>query len=319
MWQELDESGFLDALVGESQGGAGLTLAEIASLISALGAHAVPLPVAETMVARALLVEAGAAVPQGPIALATSSVPGTIVPCGIVADHVLVDTGEQLVLAGKSALSSEPLGIPYSLAARLSGAALPSEPSLPRPIAGLRPIAAVLRATLIAGAVERVTTMTAAYANERVQFGKPIGRQQAVQQNMALMAEDLVATRIAAQLACAAGLGVTMPAAATAKSVASAAAGRVAAFAHAVHGAIGVSEEYDLQLLTRRLYEWRLADGSAKYWDTALGEARLSDDRSTVDWARGEIFGDGPVGGQDRDMEQQPSLRAEAALSTPHG
>src|SRR3546814_5097152 len=48
---------------------------------------------------------------------------------------------------------------------------------------------AISRAALISGAADRVVTMTASYANERVQFGKPIGRQQALQQNMAVMAE----------------------------------------------------------------------------------------------------------------------------------
>jgi acyl-CoA dehydrogenase len=50
----------------------------------------------------------------------------------------------------------------------------------------------------------------------------------------------------------------------------------VAAIAHAVHGAIGISEEYDLQLLTRRLHGWRLADGSEGYWAGVLGELRAA-------------------------------------------
>jgi hypothetical protein len=104
--------------------------------------------------------------------------------------------------------------------------------------------------------------MTTRHANERVQFGKPIGRQQALQQNLAVMAEDAVAARIAAQLGCARGLDVSLAAAAVAKSTASSVAARLAGTAHAVHGAIGISEEFDLPLLTRRLHEWRLADGS---------------------------------------------------------
>lgn len=58
MWQAFEASGFLDALVPEAAGGAGLALSDVAPLLMALGAHAVPVPVAETMVARALLAAA---------------------------------------------------------------------------------------------------------------------------------------------------------------------------------------------------------------------------------------------------------------------
>lgn len=128
--------------------------------------------------------------------------------------------------------------------------------------------------------------MTAAYANERHQFGKPIGRQQALQQQMAVMAEDMVACRLAAQLGCADAFPPLAGAAAIAKSVTGAAAPRIAATAHAVHGAIGISEEYDLQLFTRRLHEWRLADGSEGWWNRLLGAARLDDVRGSVDHVR---------------------------------
>ena len=278
MWGALAESGFLDALVPEERGGAGLSLAEVHPLWMALGRHAVPLPVGETMVVRALLSD----VPEGPIALAVAEGAGVVVPCGLVARHVLVEAGGALHLA---AASGEPTGVPASLAARIDFG--PLTPSVaPAPAGGLRAVAALLRAALIAGAVERLTAMTAAYANERVQFGKPIGRQQALQQQMAVMAEEMVAARIASQLGCAGGFPPSLVAAATAKSVASRAATRVAATAHAVHGAIGISEEHDLQLFTRRLYEWRHADGSESYWNRLLGTARLGDGGRSVDYVR---------------------------------
>ena len=48
------------------------------------------------------------------------------------------------------------------------------------------------------------------------------------------------------------------------------------AIAHAVHGAIGVTAEYDLQLYTRRLQEWRGDFGSQAYWHAQLGAALLA-------------------------------------------
>lgn len=286
MWDEIAASGFLDAMVAEEHGGAGLTLAQVQPLIEALGARAVPLPVAETMVARKLLADAGLAAPDGPVVLATSA--AWPVPCALVASHALVDTGAALVLAEVAALSPRATGVVHSLAAVLPGA--PQGPALPRPEAGLRAVAAVLRACLIAGGAARLCDMATAHAGDRVQFGKPIGRQQALQQMLAVMAEDMIACRIAAQLGASRGIAVPEALAATAKVTTSAAAPRVAASAHAVHGAIGISEEYDLQLLTRRLHEWRLADGSEGYWAALLGAARLGSGADSVEWVRESVF-----------------------------
>ena len=87
------------------------------------------------------------------------------------------------------------------------------------------------------------------------------------------------------------GLPLDPALAATAKSITSAAAARVANTAHAVHGAIGISEEHDLQLYTRRLHDWRLAWGSESYWNAVLGSARLGESAPSVDWVRGRLFG----------------------------
>lgn len=288
MWHAISESGFLDALVDEDHGGAGLTLADMGPLFQAIGAQPVPLPIAETMVARALLATAGIAPPEGPIILVSAM--GQPVPCAAVATHALVDTGDHVRLVPIDALSPQPTGAHHCLSRRLAGHPTGPGPALPRPAGGLRAVGAVIRAALIAGAAERLTHMSTLFANERVQFGKPIGRQQAVQHMLAVMGEDMIACRIAAQIGLSKGLQVPMAVAAAAKATTSAAAPRIAATAHAVHGAIGISEEYNLQLLTRRLHEWRLADGSEGYWEKLLGAARLASPDATVDWVRAEIF-----------------------------
>ena len=100
LWNALEESGFADALVGEAQGGAGLSLGDVFPLLELCGAYAVPVPLAETMLARALLADAGVERPPrqhrpGP------GEPGTGRPdplrrwcaCGRVADWVLVQQG----------------------------------------------------------------------------------------------------------------------------------------------------------------------------------------------------------------------------------
>ncbi|MGC4250499.1 MAG: acyl-CoA dehydrogenase [Sphingobium sp.] len=260
MWTAFVESGFLDALVAEDHGGAGIALADAAPLIELLGRHAVPLPVADTMVARALLAQAGMEVPEGPIAISTGA---GVTAFANVAKHILSGSPEAPVVTEAKV---ERTGVFHDTGAYVSGV----------DGTALRPIAAVLRALLISGAAGRVMEMTVDYANERAQFGKPIGKQQAIQQQLAVVAEQAVAARIAAAMGARSDLSPRLIDAAVAKHGASLAAMQIAPIAHAVHGAIGVSEEYDLQLLTRCLYNWRLADGSEGYWATLLGRERLS-------------------------------------------
>lgn len=151
----------------------------------------------------------------------------------------------------------------------------------------------LLTAAAISGAADRVLSMTVEYAGAREQFGKPIGRQQALQQQLAVMAEDCVAIRLAVELAASGdGPWPDLLRAGAAKSVASAAAVRIANTAHAVHGAIGISAEYDLQLYTGRLHAWRLAQGSETRWSRALGGAVLDAGTSTLDWTRAHLFGE---------------------------
>jgi acyl-CoA dehydrogenase len=114
--------------------------------------------------------------------------------------------------------------------------------------------------------------MTLGYVNDRQQFGRSLGKFQAVQQQLSVMAEHVAATRVAAQLGCAAHrTSEQRIAAAIAKARASRAAPLVANGAHALVGAMGITAEFDLQLYTRRLHAQRLQYGSESYWDDVIG------------------------------------------------
>jgi len=252
LWDAVEASGFLDALVPEAQGGAGLALADIAPILIACGRFAVPLPVGDTIAARHLFAHRGGAPPSGPIRLTSGH-------------------AEAAAVGALPAVRAQDI--------RVDGDA-----------PGLH-LAALVRAAAIAGAAQWLLDASLAYANDRVQFGKPIGRQQALQQQLAVMAEQSVAARIAVEIACAAGLPLPLAPAATAKIVASAAAVPIAATAHAVHGAIGISAEHDLHLYTRRLLGWRMEHGSEGWWEARLGAERLAADARSVDWVRAAITG----------------------------
>jgi acyl-CoA dehydrogenase len=62
---------------------------------------------------------------------------------------------------------------------------------------------------------------------------------------------------------------------AVAKARNSEAARDIAALSHSIHGAIGFTEEFDLQLFTRRLHMWRQAGGSESYWHKVAGATLL--------------------------------------------
>ncbi len=77
LWRDLAGSGFLDALVPEARGGAGLALRDVLPLVQACGFHAVPLPFAETLLVRGVFAHAGRDTPEGPLQLDAI---GTLLP-----------------------------------------------------------------------------------------------------------------------------------------------------------------------------------------------------------------------------------------------
>lgn len=288
MWQVFEESGFLDALVPESMDGAGLTLSQVFPMLTSAGRNAVPLPFAHTMLARAWLAAAGVALPSGPITIAGlgirvdgDAMEGHAVAFGRVAHWVLADLGEYCALLPIAGASCVAAGGYASLSAALRWEHWPDGavkiPASSSASIGLAELAATGYAALLAGAADRVLEQTLNYANQRSQFGKHIGRFQAIQNQISVMAERTWATRMAAQLACESADWSPRPLlSAVGKSRASEAAPIIADIAHAVHGAIGVTEEYDLQLYTRRLREWRLAGGTETYWCSRIGSALLA-------------------------------------------
>jgi acyl-CoA dehydrogenase len=294
LWNEIHESGFADALVAEAKGGAGLALADVFGVLLACGAHALPVPLALTMMARAVLAEAGETIPAGPITVAPAvETAHDKIVCQQVAyartsDWVLVSRGGTCTLLPINHAALAPTGgrsLAYDLHWRSPGTAS-FVSTFDWPAA-----CAALFAAQIAGAMERIFTSTVRYANERSQFGRPIGKFQAVQQQISQMAELVAAARMAAQLGASAPSHVPDPLlAAVAKARTSEAVVPVAAIAHAVHGAIGITEEYDLQLYTRRLHEWRAAFGSETYWNLRIGEALLREATPSLVFIRERLF-----------------------------
>ena len=293
LWQALQGAGFLELLASEDAGGAGLPLADLFPILCSFGRYTVPVPVAQTIVARALL-GSQFAMPSGMTTLGAAlrrEAGGAIVcsftPYGMLADFVLAQDGDALLLLHCAAAQREASGVHGSLTATLRW----SDARVATHVPGAGPLlptfAAALHAAVLSGAMTRVFEMTLKHCNDRIQFGKTLGKFQAVQHQLSVMAEHVAAASMAAEAAFHTDAAApSLLAAAMAKSRTSEAAVLVASIAHALHGAIGIAEEYDLQLLTRRLHEWRMAHGSEAHWNVLIGQRVLSADVSIVDFVR---------------------------------
>jgi acyl-CoA dehydrogenase len=155
-------------------------------------------------------------------------------------------------------------------------ASAPAGPGVSGP--ALRRRGALTRIVLMAGAADRIRDITVRYTGERHQFGKPIGRFPGVQQHVVNVAQQAAMLEMAADLVCAtaaADPGLAGQAAAfqlaAAKSVAADAATIATAAAHQTHGAMGMTQEYPLHFLTRRLWAWTREYGTGTQSADELG------------------------------------------------
>ena len=287
LWAEVEAAGLDRLLLAEDLGGAGDAFEEAVAVMIVFGRAGAALPLADTIVANWCLSKAGLHVTEGPKAFLSSpdvksdgaGLSGVAYWFPAVTTGVFL-TGEhggsvELIgdLPGRPgrAASGEPLlwidGAP-SILQRGQFAGLPDGQSLA--------LAATLDAAAIVGSLDRVCALSIDYANTRKQFGKPIAKFQAVQALVARLASEAAAARAAVEHAATAlRRQDALFWAGVAKSRASEAAGKAAAYAHQIHGAIGFTREYELQRHTRRLWTWRERRGNERYWNERIGQAAL--------------------------------------------
>jgi acyl-CoA dehydrogenase len=294
LWRAVTEAGFLDALAAGAESPGDLSgMADAGAILREAGRCAAPIPLAETMLARWLLAGAGIAAPEGPLTLAPVDRQGSFtltweagawrvagraagVPWGRLArgivvcaeGHVSLIAPEQAELRAGKSLAGEPRD-DLSLDAVVETRRAPATVDAPLVFR----LGALSRAAMMAGALDQVLALTVQYANDRVQFGRPIGKFQAIQQQLALLAEHVAAAGViaAAAVEVAVKKGDLAFAVAAAKSRVGEAAGKVAEIAHQVHGAIGFTHEHRLHHLTRRLWSWRDEFGVESEWSGELG------------------------------------------------
>jgi alkylation response protein AidB-like acyl-CoA dehydrogenase len=143
-------------------------------------------------------------------------------------------------------------------------------------LASIGHIAAVLVAADALGAAERMLDMTVEYAKQRKQFGRAIASFQAVKHSAAQMLVTVEAAYSVALFAAASlqeGSAEAGLHAAAAKAQVTANCAALADSALTVHGAIGYTWEYDLQLLYKRVNLDRVLFGAPSAWNERIAAA----------------------------------------------
>lgn len=244
LWRKLGQLGVTALAVPAEHGGLGADRLDIVVAFEELGHHAVPGPLIETLLVAPLALTGSA-----PAAMTTPSPDAwhkadSAIPTGGDAANWLerIVAGEALVAIGPSFLDADvadlvlggepgPLAVGIDRARRL------------HPVAGLEQLhdPAVLGcAAQLLGLGQALLDMSVAYAKQRIQFGQPIGRYQAIKHKLADVYTALEFARPLLYNA------IETRDISAAKVACGDAAYLAARTALQVHGAIGYTEEYDL-------------------------------------------------------------------------
>jgi len=300
LWDQIDRAGLPLAAVAEAHGGVGLPLDDVLHLVRRAAYYALPLPLAETMIAAALWADVAAEALAGCSSIAPAAADDGIrieqhgsgwivsgrarrVPWGTQAARVLVPVHDQrgsayLALLPTNAAQAERLrNLAHEPRDTLTWDNTAIGADAVRPIKNgdaerVLLMGALFRAQQMVGAMERCLDYALSYAMERKQFGRPIAKFQAVQHMLAEAAGHYAAAAAAADLARDAyGRDDFAFCVAIAKARVGEAAGKVAEVCHQVHGAMGFTQEHPLHFVTRRLWSWRDEFGNESDWQHRIG------------------------------------------------
>ena len=301
LWNTLEEAGLTLAWVPEKYGGAGVEIEEGFKILEIAGRYAVSVPLAETLLAGWLLAKAELSVPMAPM---TFSLPRGSTQMLHIVEGKLYGNAQGIPFLGLAdyfvCIAEEGEEARVVLVA-LDDAESTNDPGMTgdgigkvtfngtdvvrcAPVAkiscadDLMLMGAAVRSQLMAGALQTVLEFSVAYAQERQAFGRPIGKFQVVQQNLARLAAETAAATAAAgsaadtiQNADSFDEAVILEVAA-AKIRTGEAATEGSAIAHQVHGAMGFTAEHVLQRFSKRLFAWRDDFGTETEWAVRLGK-----------------------------------------------
>jgi acyl-CoA dehydrogenase len=301
LWNALNAAGLPLAWVPELLGGSGASIADGFAVAGVAGRFAMAVPLTETLAAGWLLAQGGIEVPSTPMTVAPGRPRDRISMDGdgrlnghaagvsfareaehiaVLADdggsqHIALVRSEQCRIAGGRNLAGDAVDtVVFDRVEPLRTAGTPRGFDQH----SLMLMGSTIRSLQIAGALETILALCVGYANERVAFERPIGKFQAVQQNLARLAgETAAAIAVAGSAADAIAQADEFDdsvflEAVSAKIRTAEAAGEGSAIAHQVLGAIGFTQEHVLHRFTLRMLSWRDDFGNESYWANELGK-----------------------------------------------
>jgi alkylation response protein AidB-like acyl-CoA dehydrogenase len=275
---EFASMGWHALLAPESAGGGGLSLLEAAVVIEELGYAAVPAPVLTSNIAADLLDSADPGQHLASLASGAKRYTVSFSRKHRTGEHALVPFAREsdvlvtsLAIDGRPAFVAVPLDglaldevrLMHATATCIRIDAIPIDPATVLATGAdaeaLRERGEALTTALLlielAGAMQRILSMTSQYISNRVQFGQPIAKFQAARHRAAELLMQADTTRWAAYHALwrfqndptdTREIWLT-------KHWAARAADRVFQHAHMLHGGVGVGMEYPLHLYTLRM------------------------------------------------------------------
>lgn len=305
LWQTITDAGF-QLVLTEGDRGFGVPIEEALGVFQQQGYYRVPLPLPETAIGLALLAQVDVDLPEDPGLIVDSlgcaavtaernrsqwTISGTVeaVAWASHASWILLHPpGVGLVLVklqqDEVHLSSPTInlaGIPASSItfeqASVTAVIEDAQLSENDPI---RHLGALVSSAMMVGTMEWTFQQTLQYANDRVQFGRPIGKNQAIQHLLAQAAGEISSAKMAVRAAAhdrnpsdvlrssSADMGTAI-----AKIICSEAANLVARTSHQIFAAIGFTQEHPLHIASKQLWSARQSYGSDAWWAGKLGQA----------------------------------------------
>lgn len=293
LWARLDDLGLTRLTASEASGGSGASWVDGAALLGIAAGAGAPVPLVEHGFLAAWLLESAGLPNDGALRTACRPDPAGValnVTFGRDATSVvaLFEDGdawrvadvpaERLRVTQQRNLAGEPSDrVEFDLDELAAGTEVDLQVGEQFHLRG-----ALARCAQVCGAFDRILEVTLTHAREREQFGRPIGRFQAVQQLVADLATEASLARAATDTAVAraAASDWTDPgllfAVGVAKSCTGHAASVVVRAAHQVLGAIGTTLEHELHVLTKPVLARRSEFGSIHEWDETLTQLATS-------------------------------------------
>ena len=306
LWQVLEDAGLTLAWCSEEVGGAGASLLDGFAIQEITGQFCTPIPLSETLLAGWLLERSEITPEPGMMTIVpieethNLSLNDKCVLNGIVNQVPFAGEVDKIVALVSSGDGFKVVVIPCDACniVRVDGITSPAKGRVscssvqPLQISNelskkitpknMRMMGALMRVSQMTGAMQTLLEMCVSYAQERKAFGRPIGKFQVIQHNLAILAGELAAALAATGAATNSvardpsfGADVFFNVA-SAKIRVGEAANQVAAIAHQLHGAMGFTKEHILHQFTHSLWTWRDEFGSEATWAVELGENVLT-------------------------------------------